>query len=213
MTVRRWVAALSFALAALPGRFAAAEETDGSYGRIEGDLLMVGSVGCAIADGGPELESHVSLLYLSTAGLYARYVETFGNDAAPFSRVLGLGVELRPLFLGRFAKDLEHGPAVFDLFLDSLSLFVGATWRAARSTGFDTEPGLELGVGLETPLMGRASGPYLGVLALARFHPRDLAHGSNSDLLDRGSAIVLTFAWHQVVSAHLVDARDPNATP
>ena len=51
--------------------------SDGSYGRLEGDLLFVGEVGAALASGGPQFETHLSLLYLSTAGGYFRYVESF----------------------------------------------------------------------------------------------------------------------------------------
>jgi hypothetical protein len=65
---------------------ARAEDADGSYGRIEGDLLFVGAAGAAITTQGPQLETHVGLLYMSTAGPYFRYVESFGDEDAAFER-------------------------------------------------------------------------------------------------------------------------------
>lgn len=217
--MRTLATVVAFAATALAAESAAAQTTaDGSYGRVEGDLLFVASVGAVAAQGGPQLETHLSLLYLSTAGGYFRYVESFENDASPFARLIAVGFDLRPLFLGRYGLDLERGPAHLDLFLDSLSLVIGPTWSSsdADSPGgaaFDASPGLELGAGIEVPFLPSANGPYLGILALARFGPDDIAGTSEADWLDRGSSLMLTFAWHQVFDAGLVDLRDPPRTP
>lgn len=193
---------------------ARAADVDGSYGRVEGDLLFVGDVGAAVALGGVGLETHVSLLYLSTAGGYFRYVEAFGNEDAPYARLLAVGFDLRPLFLGRYALDLERGPAHLDLFVDSLSLVIGPTWTASPITAeFEAAPGIELGVGIEVPLLPSASGPYLGVLGLARWGPHDIDGTANANFLERGSSVVFTFSWHQIFDANLVDLRDPPREP
>lgn len=213
--MRRWfVPSCIVATALLAVTEAQATDADGSYGRVEGDLLFVGDVGAALALGGVGLETHVSLLYLSTAGGYFRYVEAFGNEAAPYARLLALGFDLRPLFLGRYALDLERGPAHLDLFVDSLSLVIGPTWAASPITAeFEAAPGIELGVGMEVPLLPSASGPYLGVLGLARWGPHDIDGTSSADFLERGSSVVFTFSWHQVFDANLVDLRDPPRVP
>lgn len=183
--------------------------SDGSYGRLEGDLLFVGEVGAALALGGPQFETHVSLLYLSTAGGYFRYVESFDNEEAPDGRYIAAGLELRPLFLGRYALDYEKGPPHLDLFVDSITLLVGATWGSPVGGPFDPDPGLELGFSLEVPFLPKASGPYAGILALARWGPDDIARTVERDFLERGSMIVFTLAWHQVFDANVVDFRDP----
>lgn len=192
---------------------AGAEESDGSYGRVEGDLLFDGSLGCALTSGAVALETHVSLLYLSTAGGYVRYVDAFDQADAPFARMLGAGLELRPLFLGRYALDLERGPAHLDLFLDSFSLIVGATWAAKHDADFDARPGLELGASIEVPLAPAASGPFVGVLGLGRFGPDELTGQSDASFVERGSMLVFTLSWHQVFDAGLVDLRDPPRMP
>lgn len=214
MSARRALlaAGLACSLGCALARDARAEDVDGSYGRVEGDLLFDGTVGCAFTDGAAALETHVALSYLSTAGGYVRYVEAFGQEA-PFARLLGVGLELRPLFLGRYALDLERGPAHLDLFLDSFALVAGATWAADVTNRWDGRPGLELGASIEVPFVGSASGPYVGVLGLARFGPAELAKESDAGLVERGSMLVLTLSWHQVFDAGLVDLRDPPRLP
>jgi hypothetical protein len=187
---------------------ALAEEVDGSYGRVEGDLLFDGSVGAALGASGFGLETHVSLLYLSSIGLYGRYVEQLGKDDAPFDRLFGVGVELRPLFLGRYALDLERGPAFLDLFVDSFAFVLGATFRDENPGSLEPMPGLELGLSSEFPLLPRASGPYLGFLGLLQYGHEDLVGRRDRDVLERGSMLVFTFSWHQVFDAGLVDLHD-----
>lgn len=207
--------ALALTAALAPGVAYADDITDadGSYGRVEGDLLFVGELAAGLGLGGFQLETHVSLLYLSTAGGYVRYVEAFGNDAAPYSRGFALGVELRPLFLGRYGLDLEKGPPHADLLLDSLTLLLGTTWLAPRSGGLEPEPGIELGLGLEVPFLPRASGPHVGVAALARWGAEDISGAVERDLLERGSMLLFSFSWHQVFDADVVDLRDPSPRP
>lgn len=186
----------------------AKDPTDGAYGRVDGDLLFVGELGAALAKGGPELETHVALLYLSTAGGYFRYVESFENDDAPFARLLAAGFELRPLFLGRYALNLEKGPPHLDLFVDSLALVIGATWESRSGPSFDPLPGLELGFSIDVPFLATASGPRVGVLALARWGAADLTGEQDRDFFERGASLVFSFSWNQIIDANLVDIRD-----
>jgi hypothetical protein len=203
--LRRLLLALVLASGADVAR---SEEVDGSYGRVEGDLLFDGSVGASLGASGFGLETHVSLLYLSSVGLYARYMEQLGKDDAPFDRLFGVGVELRPLFLGRYALDLERGPAFLDLFVDSFAFVLGATFRDENPGALEGMPGLEVGLSIEFPLLPRASGPYVGFLGLLQYGHDDLVGLRDRDVLERGSALVFTFSWHQIFDAGLVDLHD-----
>ncbi len=208
---RSFVPLLAAASAVHPA-IALAQESDGAYGRLDGDMLFVGAAGVGIEAGGAVLETHVSLSYLSTAGPYVRYTEGFGQEDLRIGRSIGFGMELRPLFLGRYALDLEQGPAHLDLFADSFTLIAGTFW-SAPAMGPDAyelliEPGLELGVGLGVPLLPSGSGPYVGVQALARWPGEHLVGRSDADFLDRGSLLIFTLAWHQIFDSGLVDFRD-----
>jgi hypothetical protein len=211
----RLLAPLLLAASAAHPAIALAQESDGAYGRLDGDMLFVGAAGVGVEAGGPVLETHVSLSYLSTAGPYVRYTEGFGQEELRTARSIGFGMELRPLFLGRYALDLEQGPAHLDLFADSFTLIAGMFW-AAPSTGPDAyelylEPGLELGVGLGVPLLPSGSGPYVGVQALARWPGEHLVGRSDADFLDRGALLIFTLAWQQIFDSGLVDFRDSRA--
>ena len=80
---------------------ACAADGDGAYGRLDGDVLLIGEAGVAYVDGAPGLLLGGRALYLSTAGFYARYVDTFEQHEVAAARQIGAGVELRPLFLAR----------------------------------------------------------------------------------------------------------------
>jgi hypothetical protein len=210
-------AALGVAALASP---AYADDTDGAYGRLDGDMLFLGSLGVGVEAGGPIFETHVGLLYLQTAGPYVRYTEGFGQDDLRIPRSLGAGLELRPLFLARYALDLEKGPPHLDLFADSFALIAGVFWSAPSEYGprvppgdddevaFELEPGLELGIGLEVPILPSGNGPFVGLQALARWPGRYLVGRSEADFLDRGATLLFTLAWHQAFDANLVDLRD-----
>jgi hypothetical protein len=186
----------------------AQDEVDGAYGRLDGDLTFIGALGTAVEGGGPLFETHVALSYLSTAGVFARYTESFGTDGPLFDRTVAAGVELRPLFLGRYALNLEKGPAHLDLFADSFCLLAGAVWSAPAGERMDALPGLELGAGVEVPILPSGNGPYLGVQGLARWLGTDLDGRTDSDFLERGSMLVFTVSWHQIIDAGIVDFRD-----
>ncbi len=185
-----------------------AQGVDGSYGRVEGDLLFNGSLGVSVGEGGAGFDTHVGLLYLSTAGIYGRYAEAFGDEAAAFDRLFATGIELRPVFLGRYALDLERGPAHVDLFLDSFALLLGATFSDPIGPESTVVPGLEFGASIEFPILPSASGPYVGVLGLIRTTDDDLLGYRDADLIERGSSLVFTLSWHQIFDSGLVDLRD-----
>ena len=187
-------------------RAAYASDDDGAYGRLDGDLAIHAGSGVAVMSGGPHLAFQVELLYLSTAGVYARYTDALGQKKSVFERSVSTGVEVRPLFLGRYAKNFEQGPARLDLFLDSFSIEVGAVWGQPQKQSVPTLPGLEFGLGAEFPLLTKASGPFIGTYGALRL--TDLAGHDDRGLGKQGSMLLFTFSWHQMVRAHLVDASD-----
>jgi len=145
---------------------------DGVYGRFDGSLALSASAGAELESGEPRGALRLSALYLWTAGVYGRYSDAFGGaDERPL-RVASLGVDARPLFLPRFARDWEHGPAILDLALDSFSLNAGAYFAEPGGGSFGDERGFEAGLGFGVPLFGEAAGPWLEARAERRFADR-----------------------------------------
>jgi len=142
---------------------------DGVYGRLDGSLALSVSAGAEVEDGEPRGALRLAAHYLWTAGVYARYSDAFGSAEQRPSRVASLGVDVRPLFLPRFALDTEHGPAFLDLTLDSFSLNAGAYFAQPSSRDFGDERGFEAGLGFGLPLLGEAAGPWLEARAERRF--------------------------------------------
>src|SRR3954462_7673962 len=93
---------------------------DGVYDRFDGDLDLGLGLGAELGSAGrvaPALRA--SAHYFSIAGVYFSGRIKTGEGSAP--SLFGAGVDLRPLFVPRWAKGYETGPALLDLTLDSLS--------------------------------------------------------------------------------------------
>lgn len=187
---------------------AADSEGDGVYGRLDGDLDLSAALGIGYAVQAPILVARASAIYAVTAGVYAGYTEAFGQEGALVDRSIAAGFSLRPLFWGRFANALERGPARLDLLADSLAFEVGVFWAAPRGGEIASAPGLEIAAGIGLPILAHASGPWIELRAALRYRPADLAGAVVSDVGDRGAFVSLSFAWHQIVSAHIADAGD-----
>jgi hypothetical protein len=168
---------------------------DGVYGRFDGSLALAASAGAELEDGEPRGAFKISAHYMWTAGVYARYSDAFGNADQRPARVASLGVDLRPLFLPRFARDYERGPAPLDLTLDSLSLSAGAYFAQPRGRDFGDERGFEAGLGFGVPLLGEARGPWLEARAERRFVDR----GENAWLF------TLSVAYHALTWSTIPD--------
>lgn len=183
-----------------------AAPNDGVYGRLDGDLGLSLGAGVGIAKGGALAALLGRAIFLDSIGMYASYVDALGAEA-PSARSFSLGVELRPLFLARWAHGLETGPATLDLAIDSLAFDVGAYWASPSNTSSPSTPGLELGAGFEVPLLGRASGPWLGVRGALRWSASDFA-GTSGTASDRGALAMFTFSWQGRVTSRIADAGD-----
>ncbi|MFZ5889718.1 MAG: hypothetical protein ACOY0T_01505 [Myxococcota bacterium] len=137
---------------------------DGVYGRFDGDLWLSLAAGVEWSHGvRPALTGRA--LYYQSAGLVLGYADAFDKDA--FVRRDGfVGVELRPLFLPRWALDAQFQNAFLDLTLDSLSFGAGAYLAQTREQS--SKAGVELFLGLGLPLLARAGGPWLDVRGFLR---------------------------------------------
>jgi hypothetical protein len=186
---------------------ARAQSDDGFYGRFDGDLELRAHAGAAFASGGPALAASLAAVYLSTAGVYVHYTDACGSGAPIVTRSISGGVHLQPLFLLRVAT-FERGPAFFNLLIDSLAFELGTFWSAPRNSPWGETPGLEAALDVALPIVGRATGPFLGLRTALRWRAVDFAPGPPSTIADRGAVISLTLGWHQVLRAHLVDAGD-----
>jgi hypothetical protein len=148
--------------------------TDGSYGRFKGDLDLGLALGAELDDGSARGAARVSLHYFYTAGLYFTYRDRL-NDGGELRRVLSLGIDMRPLFIPRWAKNMQQGPSVLDLALDSLSLGLGAFWDQPQMGSFGKERGFESSLGFGVPLSGQAEGPWIESRAQLAFLGLDSA--------------------------------------
>jgi hypothetical protein len=158
--------------------------SDGVYGRLDGSIDLGVAPGVELEAGEPRAVLRASGHFLSTAGVYLRYEDGFSsNDERP-ARAVSFGIDVRPLFLPRFALDLEQGPALLDLTLDSLSLNAGAYFAEPQRDSFGHERGFDLGVGFGVPLCGEARGLWLEARAERRFAD----HGEHAWLLSVGLA-------------------------
>lgn len=180
-----------------------------SYGRIEGDVTLVVGAGGAVASGGPRAEGELRARYLETAGIFGTYEDgaLLGSSSSP-RRVVTAGLELRPLFLYRWLQGRETRRARFDLVIDSIGLELGLTWQQPQGGSFTTSPGLEVGLGLEVPLILDATGLWLAFHGGIRWSDESLTSGRVATADEREAYLSITLAWHQVVAVHIVDVGD-----
>lgn len=196
-------AVLALLLATHDARAAGA---DPSYGRVDGDLSLAAGLGGAVAGGGVRGAAELRLRYLESLGLFGTYEEGFEHGEP--RRLASAGLELRPLFLYRWLQGHETQRAWLDLTVDSFGLELGAWWAQPSSATFGATAGIQAGLGLEVPLLPRATGPWLGVHAGVRWSEAEGAGAPAETAGAREGFVVLTLSWHQVFVAHLVDLGD-----
>jgi hypothetical protein len=198
------------AAAAQPGQAPAdAPTVDTSHGRIDGDLAAELGFGATFGPRAPRATADLRLRYLWTAGAFVTYEDgpLLGGASEP-RRALAAGLELRPLFIARWFNGLESGNAYADLTLDSLGLELGAVFQEPSGERFGSKPGLQAGLGVEIPILPRASGPLVGIHAGARWSDAALGGRPLATPSDRSLYLAITLAWQQVFGAHVVDAGD-----
>ena len=174
---------------------------DGVYGRFEGDLDLGLGAGVEADAERTRGALRASVHYFSMMGVAVSYSDALGGDAGP-RRVLSLAAELRPLFIPRWNRDLEHGPALLDLAIDSISLGLGAFWAEPRVGDLGDARGLELSGGFGLPLFGTSRGPWLEARGLLRWPDPARAPGERAD-----GALLAVLSWHELVLTPLASAQ------
>jgi hypothetical protein len=167
----------------------ASSAPDGVYDRFDGDLDLGLALGAELGSAGhvaPALRA--SAHYFSIAGVYAAGRIKAGDQSAP--SLFGLGVDLRPLFVPRWARGYEIGPGLLDLTLDSLSLSLGAFWAARAEHAPEPKRGFEAQLGFGIPLLATAAGPWLEARGALRY----------PDGANREQAVIVALSWHGFVT-------------
>ena len=167
------------------------EQTDGVYGRFDGDLDVAVALGGELEKDAARAAARASVHYFWTAGVYASYRDALGRDD-PDARLVSFGLDLRPLFIPRWSQGWESGPLLLDLVLDSVSLSLGAYWGRSVPEAHASR-GLELGLGVGVPLFAQASGPWIGARGLVRW-PEPMLGGYELSAL-------ATLEWHWIASS------------
>jgi hypothetical protein len=181
---------------------------DTTYGRIDGDLGISIGAGATFGPSAPRAALDLRLRYLDTAGLFVSYEDGLSATSSDPRRVFAAGFELRPLFLARWLSGRELSLAWLDLLIDSFGLEIGAVLAEPVGGPFASRPGLQASLGLEVPILARASGPWIGLHGGARWSDAALEGVNATDAFDRSLFLALTIAYHQVFAAHLVDVGD-----
>lgn len=172
---------------------------DGVYGRFEGDLDVGFGLGVTTVSEQALGAMRASLTYYATLGLYAGYADALGRDH-DVRRAVEFGVELRPLFLLRWSRDAEQGPATLDLCIDSLSLGAGAFVAQPAGGDFGATRGIELPVGLGLPLAGKAQGPWLEARYVWRW-----SNPGEGDAASTEHAVLAVLSWHALFLSGIGD--------
>jgi len=170
-------------------RSAQGVSSDGVYDRFDGDLDLGLALGAEFGSAGqvaPALRA--SAHYFSIAGVYASGRIKAFDESAP--SLFGLGVDLRPLFVPRWAKGYETGPGLLDLTLDSLSLSLGAFWAQRAAQASEPSRGFDVQLGFGIPLLATAAGPWLEARGALRY----------PDGASREEAVILALSWHGFVT-------------
>ncbi|HEX3849820.1 MAG TPA: hypothetical protein VHW01_02570 [Polyangiaceae bacterium] len=170
--------------------------SDGVYDRFDGDLDLGLGLGAELGSAGHAAPAiRASAHYFSIAGVYLEG-RVHARDASARS-LFGLGVDLRPLFVPRWAKGFETGPSFMDLTLDSLSLSLGAFWSERPAHVLNAARGLEAGSGFGVPLFASAGGPWLEARGVLRY----------PDGAAREEALFFALSWHGFVLTPLSAGR------
>lgn len=128
---------------------------DGVYGRLDGDLALSAEALVDFSgDTGFAPAARLAAHYFWMAGVY---VAAAGPATRDLDYRFATGVEVRPMFLPRFALDLQRGPSWLDLFIDSIGLGLGAYWE--HPSGADAlKGGFEASLGFGVPLQRQDAG-------------------------------------------------------
>lgn len=145
-------------------------KTDGVYGRFDEDLEVSLGAGGELRSDRSAVALRSSAHYFSTAGLYVGAAFPLEPQ---FPTLLSFGVDLRPAFLPRFSENMQQGPAILDLALDSISISLGPYFGFGGDDPDERgSQGFEVGLGSGLALLGTSSGPWLEARGLVHIPDR-----------------------------------------
>jgi hypothetical protein len=170
---------------------------DGVYGRLAGDLDVGIGAGSELDRHGARAALWLDAHYLSMLGAYVQYADALADRG--LVRNVSLGVEIRPAFVPRWSEDLEQGPGLLDLMLDSVGIGLGACFAQPRQGNLGSQTGLQATLGFGVPLMGAAWGPWLGVRGLLRWP--ETRGDPTAAAIPTG---LLTLEWHLMAETGLL---------
>lgn len=215
--MRARLASAALLAALLSGSAASADERpdtkgerlhgDDTYGRIEGDVSVLAGAGVTFGPRAPRIATELRARYLGSAGVFAGYEDGLGVWSSRPRRVIPVGLEARPVFLGRWLLGKELGVAFVDLLLDSIGVDLGVFFAQPDGGSFAARPGLAAGLGAEVPLFGRAGGLHLTLRGGVRWSHEALG-GAPPTAEDRALYGAVGLAWQELFFAHVVDAGD-----
>ena len=139
---------------------------DGVYGRFDGDVDLGVGLGARLAAPGLGPNLRVTGHFLSTVGVSVDVTWPVSSD---IGWSLGTAIDLRPLFLPRWALDLQQGPAFVDLLVDSVSLSAGPVFHPLFHQLDDSEVGFGMEAGFSIPLSARSQGFWLDLRGSGRW--------------------------------------------
>jgi hypothetical protein len=181
----------------LPGEVGERErpEGDGVYGRFDGDLDVGLALGLEADDDANRGVARLSVHYFSMMGVYTTYSDALGEEAL-LQRFFAAGVDLRPAFVPRWSRDMQHGPGVLDLALDSISLGLGVWWAKPEARSFGDARGFETSLGMGLPLFGSASGLWIEARGMLRWADPAWAPGADPEAVG-----VVMLSWHELFNS------------
>lgn len=175
-------------------------ETDGVYGRLDGDIALSPNVGFVHYRSDTEAAVGFQAMYVSTLGIALQHADSyFLVGSRSINRgVTSIELKLCPLFISRWAQALEVGPPLLDLVVDSFTIGIGSYWDYDRDRR-ELRRGTSVSTGLSFPLIGRASGPWVNSTLAIRIAegpgfsaPADVVYG-------------LAFSWAWFIDSRLHD--------
>lgn len=180
---------------------------DTSYGRLEADSSIAISGGAAVDVRGVRGALDLRYRYLHSAGIFLTYEEGFGAGSEPL-RLGVAGFELKPLFLARFLQGGELGAPRIDLFIDSLSIELGAFVAQPKGRDFGGVAGLSFGFGLEFPLLAHIAGPFVAFRGSLRWSREALSAADSTNVDVRAFVFTIAFGWEATFGTHVIDIGD-----
>lgn len=175
-----------------------AQDGDGLYGRFDQDVWMsvsgLAGIEPSVTSNAVSIVPEFRARYLDSAGIF---LGASHNQAS--TRFFG-GVDLRPIFLGRFLTGRVIGRSFFDLLVDSIGLDLGVS---TLDVGGQTRGALLVGTGIDIPVLWSSELRLSIRLGLRYLHANTQADTPNELSLLGG----LTFSFG--VATHLSEREGP----